>query len=121
MVLTLQPHQYEKIPGQGMQMRLARVVPYLRIRHSTDPPLFIQKGEVYTDDGEEVKELPEWFWDEARKCSPAARAEVGLVLPEEKSTAANSASPSGNGEPGVRPAPGGVTPSPRRGRPRKEA
>lgn len=84
MPLNLQVHRYARMPGTN-ETRLVSSNPYLRLNAGPleSPPLFVQQGRVYSEGGELIKDLPEWFWEEARKCSPEARREVGLVLPEE--------------------------------------
>lgn len=73
------------------QWQLTKVQPCLRLRgEGAVSPLFVQEGVIYAEGGEVIAEPPDWFWEEARKCTPQARAEVGLVLPEERPPAAGS-------------------------------
>ena len=68
------------------QMVLVRENPYIRFVAKDHYPLLIQNGAIYTDGGDKVpyKEVPSWFWKEARKVDLAKRQKVGLILPEER-------------------------------------
>ena len=68
------------------QMVLIRENPYIRFVSRDKYPLIIQRGVVYTDGGDKVpdKEVPDWFWKEARKVDPIKREKIGLILPEER-------------------------------------
>lgn len=68
------------------QMVLVRENPYIRFVARERYPLLVQNGVIYTDGGDKVpyKEVPDWFWKEARKVDPTKREKVGLILPEEK-------------------------------------
>lgn len=68
-------------------VRLIRSNPYTRISAQDQPPIFVQGGRYFSDEGTEefdYHDLPEWFWDEARKITPKVRQECGLILPEER-------------------------------------
>lgn len=68
-------------------VRLIRSNPYIRISAQGEPPIFIQGGRYFSDEGTteyDYQELPEWFWLEARKINPQVRQESGLILPEER-------------------------------------
>ena len=76
MPLSLTVHHYEKIPGQ-QQSRLARVTPYVRIARENQPPIFVQGGQVYSEGGQTLTQLPSWFDEEMAKLTPTVREEVG--------------------------------------------
>ena len=91
-------HDYQPVPGSA-GVRLVKKTPYVRVVkghiYSPDgktilepgqPPVICQAGVFYSDGGDKIKveDVPEWFWEEARAMSKEGRANVGLVLPEEK-------------------------------------
>lgn len=76
-----QVHYYERVKGTT-RSQLAKINPVVRIKgEKQSPPLFIQHGKIWTEAGDEVKEPPEWFWNEARKMGSEALNECGLKLP----------------------------------------
>ncbi len=91
-------HDYQRVPGTS-EVRLVKKTPYVRIVkgnvYSPDgkvilepgkPPVICQAGVFYSDGGDRIKpdDVQEWFWEEARKIPKEARANTGLVLPEER-------------------------------------
>lgn len=77
-LLDLAVHKFERIPGTS-QVRIKEVNPYLRLSRRDHPPLYIQKGRVFPENGPEVPkaELPEWFWQEIAKITSQGLTEVG--------------------------------------------
>lgn len=76
-------HHYQPVAGQGSAVQLVATRPYIRMALGNSPPLYVKGGQVMGESGDVVTEIPRWFWEQARSLSPAARAEVGLRLPEE--------------------------------------
>src|SRR5262245_4724449 len=80
---------YERIKGT-MQSRLKEINPVLRVKQGRDePPLYIQKGKVYTEgDPNPIpqSELPPWFWDQMERVSEKVKVEVGWHKPSQKAT-----------------------------------
>lgn len=79
----LKVHHYETVHGQPGTVRLTKEAPYLRLVAEGDPPIYVKDGQFYSESGEVRESLPDWFWREARKITPAARASVRLTLPDE--------------------------------------
>lgn len=77
MSFSLMPHEFTKVGSQ--QYRVSKIRPYIRLGHENEA-LYIQDGKVWTEDGVEVKAVPAWFKEEARKCNPAALAETGYKV-----------------------------------------
>ncbi len=77
---------YEAVPGQGSQVRYTSKHPYVRICQGSGPAIYVKEGVICGENGVPVDErqLPPWFWDQARHISPAMREQVKLVLPEER-------------------------------------
>jgi len=59
---------------------LAELTPYISIE-TEHGELFIQNGQVFPMTGPPVADPPQWFWDEVKKCTPEALAEVKFKLP----------------------------------------
>ena len=79
MSFTLKPHEYVKKRGGSA---LLKVNPYIRIRAGEDtPPIFIQGGVYYYEDGEkiDVKDLPDGIKDAVAKLSDKAKKDCGLI------------------------------------------
>ena len=107
--LNLETHKFEKDPTTN-RPRLSEFTPYISIE-TEHGELFIQNGQVLPMTGPPVTDHPQWFWDEVKKLTPQALAEVKFKLPTESA-------PQGNGKP-VPSAPE-AAPVRKRGRPRKE-
>jgi len=43
--------------------------------------LFIQNGQIFPMTGPPISDPPAWFWDEVKKCTPEALAEVKFKVP----------------------------------------
>lgn len=69
-------HEYAKVPGTAGTYRLARTNPYMRIASGAQV-LFLQSGQVFSEEQGLVKEIPSWFMDEITKASPTAIKECG--------------------------------------------
>ena len=71
-------HNYKPISGTK-QVRLESTNPYLRLCRGDGPPLFIQRGVVYSEGSQRIKktDLPDWFHEELNKVAPARLEEVG--------------------------------------------
>lgn len=76
MPLNLKPHEYSKQEGSS-SYRLTKVTPYIRVG-SEGESLFLQEGKVFSLDGKQMKDVPDWCKAEIEKLTPAARAEVGF-------------------------------------------
>lgn len=74
---------------RGGKQVLTQVNPHIRLKHGDDPPVFIQGGHFYSEDGSEfTKEtLPGWVAEEVRKLTPAARKEAGMEPPTKEEVA----------------------------------
>lgn len=71
------------IQNRGGRQVLTSVNPNVRLKHGDDPPVFIQGGRFYSEDGAEYDEatIPGWVEEEVRKLTPQVRKEVGLEAP----------------------------------------
>jgi hypothetical protein len=79
MTFTLKPHEYERRRGGSV---VAKARPYIRLKSGEDsPPIFIQNGVYYYEDGTQIdkKDLPEWVEKEVSKISEKAKKECGLL------------------------------------------
>lgn len=86
MGFTLNVHEMKPI---GMnRVVIGKSTPYVRIKGGglDSPPVFLQEGKIYYEDGTEVKDLPEWFADEFKKVSPAMLKNVGMIKEVEDDT-----------------------------------
>lgn len=81
MGLTLRVHDYRVMPGTN-QARLLSMKPYINVKAGNGPPIFIQGGKLWAEGGEEIKNPPEWFWDEIKKIDPERLKAIGFSLPE---------------------------------------
>jgi hypothetical protein len=70
-------HDFQRIPGT-LEVRLLKTQPYVRIVSGGEPPIFVQGGVLYSEGGQRVTEIPDWFTQEVLKLSDTVRAEVGL-------------------------------------------
>ena len=84
MPLTLRTHVTERVPGTLEQSRVVRTAHYVRIAAEGNPPLYIQGGAVYSEGGGLVDEIPDWFWPEVNRLTPAALATVQYEVPNDK-------------------------------------
>lgn len=85
-MLTLtKVHDLQKVPGKRNEVRMVGEHHYVRIGMPGLPPIFVQDGQFYSEGGPAIvrQDLPETFWNEARKVTLDMRRTVGLVLPEE--------------------------------------
>ncbi len=105
-------HNYRSVAGTK-QVRLESTNPYLRLCQGSGPPLFIQRGMVYSEGSQRIKkaDLPEWFQEELDKVSKAILNEVGWKTENTESK---------NGETSSRVESSGFPKTPRRGRPPKK-
>lgn len=74
--------QHYEPTGTDGSVRLVKNAPYVRLTRGAES-VFVKGGGVYGEGGVVVDPLPEWFWAEARKLSPASREAIGLRLPED--------------------------------------
>lgn len=74
-------HVFRKVPN-AQHYALAEVHPAIRVTQG-DNSLYIQDGSVFTPGGVLVPaaELPSWFHDEVKKCTPKALADAGYAAP----------------------------------------
>ena len=70
MAFTMNVHQRDK-QGNTVKSR-----PYVRLKEKDEPALFLQDGKIYTEDGKEVEEVPEWASIQAGLLSKKAKQEV---------------------------------------------
>jgi len=84
MPLTLRTHVTEKVPGSSNESRVIRTHHYIRVVSSGHPPLYIQDGQVFSEGGPLVDEIPDWFWAEACKCTDDALRAVKFEIPLDK-------------------------------------
>jgi hypothetical protein len=78
MTFTLKPHEYVKKRGGSF----LKVNPYVRFRAGDDtPPIFIQGGNYYYEDGEKIepKDVPESIKAQVNKLTDQAKKECGLI------------------------------------------
>lgn len=75
-------HEYRKQPGNPVAV-LVHSNPYVRLNHEGGPPVFVQKGQFFSEGGQVLTEetLPPWFKTELEKINQAVRVEVGLEAP----------------------------------------
>jgi hypothetical protein len=59
---------------------LAEFTPYISIE-TEQGELFIQNGQVFPMTGPPVSDPPQWFWDEVKKMTPEALADVKFKMP----------------------------------------
>jgi hypothetical protein len=79
-MLSLNPHEFSTHPETGVPI-LVRTTPYTRVSRDRGPPLFLQRGQVYSEGGNKPipeEEWPAWLPDEIRRLTPAAQEEVGF-------------------------------------------
>jgi len=108
--LTLETHKFEKDPTTN-RPRLAEFTPYISIE-TEHGELFIQNGQVFPMTGPPINDPPQWFWDEVKKCTPEALADVKFKMPSKDVQVMTVDAPSDE-----KPV---QTPIRKRGRPRKE-
>ena len=68
MGFSLITHETERVKGTNVR-RVTKIKPYIRLNAEKGPPIFIQEGTLYSEGGQVVKEVPEWFDAELSKCS----------------------------------------------------
>ena len=110
--LTLETHKFEKDPTTN-RPRLAEFTPYMSIE-TEHGELFIQNGQIFPMTGPPITDAPQWFWDEVKKCTPEALAEVKFRVPTSAETTTSSTD-----APMKLDATPGPAPIRKRGRPRK--
>ena len=108
--LTLETHKFEKDPTTN-RPRLAEFTPYISIE-TEHGELFIQNGQVFPMTGPPISDPPQWFWDEVKKLTPQALAEVKFKVPSSSIETDSVATPMT-----LEPTP--TIPVRKRGRPRK--
>ena len=69
-------HETAKDPNTGMD-RITGQNPYLRLKQGEAPPIFIQRGQAMDENGNIIRDLPDWFHEELAKVSPKMLAECG--------------------------------------------
>lgn len=87
MPLNLNPHVWD-----SSQKRIVKVDPYIRLSYGESyknaankecfrkfPPIFLQKGRYYSQDGKEIASIPQWARDEVAKISPEALTNAGFT------------------------------------------
>jgi hypothetical protein len=78
-MLTLKVHEYTRVSG-SQAVRLTKVTPYIRLVSGQGPPIFIQNGKLWSEGGPPITDIPNWFYDEIRKVSKEALADVKYVV-----------------------------------------
>lgn len=76
MPLTLRVHDWKQV-GDG-DVRIVSTKPFIRLFAQPGPPVFLQNGRVYYENGKPPEKLPAWFEDELAKCGKRALADVGF-------------------------------------------
>lgn len=84
MPLSLRVHVTEKVPGSSNESRIVRTHHYIRVAANGSPPLYVQGGQIFSEGGPLVDEVPDWFWVEICKCSDAALRAAGFEIPLDK-------------------------------------
>ncbi len=72
-------HEVAKIPGR-QETRIVKINPLVRIKGGGEltPPLFLQGGRVYAENGQEIVDRPDWFEEELAKLTEATKEQVGF-------------------------------------------
>lgn len=72
-------HNYVKVPG-SMDVRLVSTDHYVRLRDGERPPVFVQRGTVFPEEGAAFafEDIPSWFWKQAKLVSKEMRKTTGL-------------------------------------------
>lgn len=68
MGFSLKTHESERVKGTT-QRRITKIRPYIRLNYKNGPPVFLQAGKVYSESGQVVEMLPEWFDEQVQHCS----------------------------------------------------
>lgn len=78
--LNLSPHQVSVNPETNLPV-ITSTDPYIRVSGEGHPPLYLQRGRVFSDAGDVVpeKSWPHWLLPNILLLTPAAQAEVGFV------------------------------------------
>ncbi|PWT71728.1 MAG: hypothetical protein C5B59_17265 [Bacteroidetes bacterium] len=79
-------HAYEKVPGAAGMVRLTGTHHYVRVVNEGCPPLYIQDGVIYPEDGPaiDVEDAPDWFWQQVSLLTAEALAAVGFSIPDDR-------------------------------------
>ena len=77
MTLDLKVHHYKR-DKKGRAV-LVRSTPSLRLKNGDSEAIFIQGGQFFTDNGEEVKKVPPWVLEHLKNVKPEVKREVGLA------------------------------------------
>ncbi len=87
MPFTLRPHVQQPDP-RTKRLRVVKTIPYVRLCGGNGPPVFIQAGHVYSENGKLVEQYPDWFEEELAKVTPYTLNQVqfstGRPAPEKK-------------------------------------
>ena len=71
-------HDYQVVKGTG-EVRLMKENIYVRLKEGLDnPPLFVQNGIVYGEGGDQISEVPSWFWVQAQRVGEVVAKQSGL-------------------------------------------
>lgn len=89
-MFTMQTHQYRA--DKNGQMHIERENHYIRFNAQGQSPVYLQNGRAYWEDGEALKELPEWILQQLPHCNQRLLAQVGWTA-EGKSITSKSATP----------------------------
>lgn len=76
-MFSLKPHEYVKKRGGST----LKVRPYVRIKVGEDPPVFIQDGTYYFEDGNKIdtKDVSAEVKEVVAKLTDQAKKECGLI------------------------------------------
>lgn len=80
MAFDMKTHNVKVRAGKQV---LIRVNPHVRLSHAGYPPVFLQDGRAYAENGEEYKPIPGWVKEEIAKLSDATKRETGFAKPTE--------------------------------------
>lgn len=69
-------HHFQRNPDNGTY-HVSKVTPIVRLS-CNGSTLYLQRGQVFDEGGNVVKDLPAWFYDEVGKCTDRALVECGF-------------------------------------------
>lgn len=75
-MFTLQP-QKVKVDKSGRTVKVSSR-PYIRLKAEDRPAVFLQGGFIYTEDGKEFEDRPDWLVDGVKRLSDEALEEAGF-------------------------------------------
>lgn len=70
--------------GRNNVRQLIKETPYIRISVRGEGVLYAQSGSVWSESGDEMKDVPQWFWEQYERVAPEKRKKIGLEPPRKK-------------------------------------